>query len=148
MSPINILLPGRTLPFLYLIQRHKTPPKPAWLTLSHASSSGTPLASPFLKAYRSRAEWGTGNPSGPEISPTPTLPSLGLGLTGDSQHIWLYLNHPAPNCSGMFPAFLPSALASPTHRFQTLNQRKPKENKSIEMLRNKGKLHGLGFKSR
>lgn len=44
--------------------------------------------------------------------PTPTLPSLGLGLTGDSQHIWLYLNHPAPNYSGMFPTFLPSALAS------------------------------------
>lgn len=46
--------------------------------------------------------------------PTPTLPSLGLGLPGDSQHIWLYFNHPAPNCPGTAPAFLPSLVSSPS----------------------------------
>lgn len=43
---------------------------------------------------------------------TPTLPSLGLSLTGDSQHIWLYLNHPAlleqvPCFSPFSPGLLP-----------------------------------------
>lgn len=45
-------------------------------------------------------------------SPLPHAALPGPRLTGDSRHIWLYLNHPVANCPGMFPAFLPSALVS------------------------------------
>lgn len=56
--------------------------------------------------------------------PTPTLPSLGLGLTGDSPHIWLYLNHAAPNCPGPSLPFSldPGPLPSPNQPPSSLLQ--------------------------
>lgn len=36
-----------------------------------------------------------------------TLSSLGLGLRGDSQNIWLYLNHPAQDWTAQANGVLP-----------------------------------------